>query len=206
MQGAFTGGGNNAGVVRDNQDRFELENDTTEARGAHSIEFGARLRLTREANFSTSGFNGNYIYSSLSAYAANTPSEYDVTTGKANSNVALFDAGVFYQDDFKVRPNLTLSYGLRFEAQNWISDHNDWAPRVSVAWAPMGARSTPAKTVIRAGYGWFFDRFSSDYVLDAIRQNGVNQQQYVVKNPPFYQNAPSRRRACFDEFGCAHHL
>ena len=191
VQGAFTGGGSNAGVVRDNQDRFELENDTTEAKGAHAIEFGARLRLTRDANFSTSGFNGNYIYSSLASYAAKTPSEYDVTAGKASSSVVLFDAGVFFQDDFKVRPNLTLSYGLRYEAQNGISDHNDWAPRVSVAWAPAGRKGTPAKTVIRAGYGWFYDRFGSTYVLDAIRQNGINQQQFVVKNPLFYENAPS---------------
>jgi hypothetical protein len=191
VQGAFSGGGSNAGVVRDNQDRFELENDTTEARGAHAIEFGGRFRLTRDANFSTSGFNGNYIYSSLSAYAAKTPSEYDVTAGKASSNVAVFDAGAFFQDDFKLRPNFTLSYGLRYEAQNWISDHNDWAPRLSIAWAPAGGGSTPAKTVIRAGYGWFHDRFNSTYVLDAIRQNGVNQQQYVVKNPSFYENAPT---------------
>jgi hypothetical protein len=191
VQGAFTGGGSNAGVVRDNQDRFELENDTTEAKGAHAIEFGARLRLTRDANFSTSGFNGNYIYSSLAAYAAKTPSEYDVTAGKASSSVAVFDAGAFYQDDFKLRPNLTLSYGLRYEAQNRISDYNDWAPRVSIAWAPAGGNGKPAKTVIRAGYGWFYDRFSSTYVLDAIRQNGINQQQFVVKNPSFYENAPS---------------
>jgi hypothetical protein len=191
VQGAFTGGGSNAGVVRDNQDRLEFENDTTEARGAHAIEFGARFRLTREANFSTSGFNGNYIYSSLTAYAANTPSEYDVTAGKASSSVALFDAGLFFQDDFKLRPNFTLSYGLRYEAQNRISDHNDWAPRLSFAWAPAGGHGTPAKTVIRGGYGWFYDRFNSTYVLDAIRQNGINQQQYVVKNPSFYENAPS---------------
>jgi hypothetical protein len=191
VPGAFTGGGSNAGVVRDNQDRLEFENDTTEANGAHAIEFGARFRLTRDTNFSTSGFNGNYIYSSLSAYSAKTPSEYDVTAGKADSNVALFDAGAFFQDDFKLRPNFTLSYGLRYEAQNWISDHNDWAPRISLAWAPAGLKSTPAKTVIRAGYGWFFDRFGSNYVLDAIRQNGVNQQQYVVKNPSFTANAPS---------------
>lgn len=190
VQGAFTGGGNNTGVVRDNQDRFELQNYTTEAKGAHAIEFGGRLRLTKDANYSTSGFNGNYIYSSLSSYAANTPSEYDVTVGKASSSLSMFDAGLFFQDDFKLHPNLTLSYGLRYEAQNWISDHNDWAPRVGFAWAPKLGNG-PAKTVIRAGYGWFFDRFSSTYVLDAIRQNGINQQQYVVKNPTFYQNAPS---------------
>jgi len=190
VSGAFTGGGNNQGIVRDNQDRFELENYTTVAKGLHAIEFGGRFRLTRDANSTTSGFNGNYIYSSLAAYAANTPSEYDVTVGNANTSVSVFDAGLFFQDDYKLRPNLTLSYGLRYEAQNQIGDQNDWAPRIGLAWAPKHG-SGPAKTVIRAGYGWFFDRFASNYVLDAVRQNGINQQQYVVKNPTFYQNAPS---------------
>ena len=190
VQGAFTGGGNNLGSVRDNQDRFELENYTTAVHGAHSFQFGARVRITRDANSSTSDFNGNYIYSSLASYAAKTPSEYDITAGTAGSRVNVFDAGAFYQDDFKVHPNLTLSYGLRYEAQNGISDHNDWAPRVSLAWAP-GRGNGPGKTVIRAGYGWFYDRFNSTYILDAIRENGVNQKQYVVKNPDFTTNAPS---------------
>ena len=191
VQGAFTGGGNNEGTVRDNQDRYELQNYTTAAEGRHALNFGARLRLTRDSNDSTSGFNGNYIYPSLSAYAAGTPSEYDVTAGTAAARVDLFDAGLFFQDDYKARPNLTLSYGLRFESQNRISDHADWGPRFSLAWAPAGGNNGhPAKTVIRAGYGWFYDRFNSTYVLDAIRQNGINQQQYVVKNPNFSTNAP----------------
>jgi hypothetical protein len=190
VAGAFTGGGSNAGVVRDNQDRFELENYTTMAKGPHAIEFGGRYRLTRDANSTTSGFNGNYIYSSLASYAANKPSEYDVTVGNDNTSVAVFDTGLFFQDDYKLRPNLTLSYGLRYEAQNQIGDHSDWGPRIGVAWAPNRG-SGPSKTVIRAGYGWFFDRFGSTYVLDAIRRNGTNQQQYVVKNPTFYQDAPS---------------
>lgn len=190
VQGAFTDGGSNAGAVRDSQDHFEFENDTTVAKGAHAIEFGARMRLTRNASYSQSGFNGNYIYSSLDAYAAKTPSQYTVTAGNASSSVDLFDAGLFYQDDYKFRPNLTLSYGVRYENQNHIGDHNDLAPRLSFAWA-VGRGNKPAKTVIRAGYGWFFDRFSSTYVLDAIRHNGINQQQYVVNNPGFYQDAPT---------------
>ncbi len=191
VQGAFTSGGNALGTVRDNQDRYELQNYTTDIVGRHSLNFGTRLRLTRDSNYSTSGFNGSYIYSSLTSYAANTPSEYTVTAGTPGALVNLFDAGLFFQDDFKLKPNLTLSYGLRYEAQNRISDHNDWAPRVSFAWAPPSKNGKPAKTVIRGGYGWFFDRFGSSYVLDAIRQNGINQQQYVIQNPGFYENAPS---------------
>ena len=191
VQGAFTGGGSNMGVVRDNQDRYELQNSTIVSKGAHSINFGTRVRFTRDASYSISGFNGQYIYSSLSAYKVNAPSEYDVTTGTGSAQVNYFDAGVFYQDDFKVRPNLTISYGLRYESQNGIGDHADWAPRVSFAWAPGGHGTAQAKTVIRGGYGWFFDRFAENNLLQAIRNNGINQQQYVIKNPTFYQNAPS---------------
>jgi hypothetical protein len=55
VQGAFTGGGNNDGTVRDNQDHYELQDYVTMARGPHSIRFGARLRAIRDANYSTAG-------------------------------------------------------------------------------------------------------------------------------------------------------
>jgi hypothetical protein len=191
VQGAFTGGGNNLGVVRDNQDRYELQNTTMVSKGQHSISAGGRFRLTRDSSLSTSGFNGQYVYSSLAAYAANRPTEYTVTAGNAAAGTTYFDGGLFFQDDYKLRPNFTLSYGLRYETQNGISDHNDWAPRLSFAWVPGQHGTSQAKTVIRGGYGWFFDRFAESNILQAIRENGVNQQQFVIQNPTFYQNAPT---------------
>jgi hypothetical protein len=182
VQGAFTGGGSNEGAIHDAQDHYELQNYTTASLGVHSIRFGGRLRAVRDANSSTAGFNGNYTYASLNSYAAGQPSQYEVTAGTPAARVTLFDAGLFFQDDWRVRPNFTLSYGLRYEGQNRISDHVDFGPRLSFAWA-LGGGNKPAKTVIRGGYGWFFDRFQSTYILQAIRQNGINQQQYVIKNP-----------------------
>ena len=182
VQGAFTGGGNNEGMVQDAQDHYELQNYTTASLGTHSIRFGGRLRVVRDANSSTAGFNGNYTYASLDSYAAGQPSQYEVTVGTPAARVVLFDAGLFFQDDWRVRPDFTLSYGLRYEGQNRISDHADFGPRFSFAWAVNG-KSKPATTVIRGGYGWFFDRFQATNVLQAIRQNGINQQQFVVKNP-----------------------
>ena len=182
VQGAFTGGGSNDGTVRDAQDHYELQNYTTAALGTHAIRFGARLRAVRDANDTTAGFNGNYTYASLDSFAAGQPSQYEVTVGTPAARAIVFDAGAFYQDDWRLRKDFTFSYGIRYEGQNWISDHADFAPRFSFAWA-VGGGNKPAKTVIRGGYGWFFDRFQSTYVLQAIHQNGINQQQYVVKNP-----------------------
>jgi hypothetical protein len=191
VQGAFTSGGNNQGTVRDNQDHYELQDYVTAAEGKHALNFGTRLRLTHEVNSATSGFNGNYIYQSLSAYAAGTPTEYDVTAGNPTAAVNLFDGALFFQDDWSVRPNLTVSYGLRFEGQNRISDHADLAPRFSVSWAPGAHAGKKPNTVLRAGYGWFYDRFGAANVLSAIHGNGVNQQNYVVKNPTFTTDAPT---------------
>ena len=191
VQGAFTSGGNNQGTVRDNLDHYELQDYVSMAEGKHALNFGTRLRLTHDVNSATSGFNGNYIYQSLSAYAAGTPTEYDVTAGNPTAGVNLFDGALFFQDDWSVRPNLTVSYGARFEGQNRISDHADWAPRFSVSWAPGMKAGKKANTVLRAGYGWFYDRFAAANVLSAIHGNGVNQQNYVVKNPTFTTDAPT---------------
>jgi hypothetical protein len=193
VAGSFTGGGNSSGTDRDNQDRFELQNYTLVSKGKHALNAGGRLRFTRDANYSNAGFNGTFTYGCLTStttctnsYASENPSEYDVSTGNPSVHVNYWDLGIYYQDDVKVRPNLTLSYGLRYESQNEISDHNDWAPRISFAWAPGGKGTTQAKTVIRGGYGWFFDRFAEGNILQAYRQNGVNVQQYVIKNPGSY--------------------
>jgi hypothetical protein len=191
VQGAFNGGGSSVGINRDAQTRLELVNNTMISKGAHSINVGGRLRYNRDSNYSTAGFNGSYIYSSLDAYKAQSPSEYDVTTGNASIRVNYFDVGVYAQDDFKMRPNLTLSYGIRYESQNGIGDQADWSPRLSFAWAPGGNGKTAGKTVIRGGYGWFYDRFVENNIMQALRRNGVNQQHYVIKTPGFFQNAPS---------------
>jgi hypothetical protein len=96
--------------------------------------------------------------------------------------VTYYDVEPYVQDDWRVRSNITLSYGLRFESQNAIHDHGDWAPRLGFAWG-VGGRTLPPKVVIRGGYGVFYDRFQTTQILQAERLNGVNQQQFIIDNP-----------------------
>jgi hypothetical protein len=184
VQGAFTSGGSNSGTLRDNQDYYELQDYFTAAEGNHSLNFGARLRATRDANYTNAGTNGLTTYQSLTDYINQNPQKYQVTVVNDNQYTAratLFDAALFYQDDWKLSPRFTFSYGLRYEAQNRINDKNDWAPRVSFAYALDGGGKKPAKTVLRAGYGWFFQRFgvantfggggSTPFVIQTIHHN-----------------------------------
>ena len=194
VQGAFTEGGSNTGVVSDHQDTFELRDYSTATFGTHTLRFGSRWRAYRDANYSTSGTNGHYIFQTIAHYLAQTPDQYSATViNNPLARVLLVDGAFFYQDDWRWKPNFTLSYGLRLEGQNWIHDHADWAPRFSMAWAPGHSGKTPPKTVLRAGYGFFYNRFifpccgtSLPAVILAIHGNGVNQQNYVVNNPSFY--------------------
>ena len=117
------------------------------------------------------------------------PTDYSVSAspvGNPTVRVNWFDAGLYAQDDWRVRPNLTLSYGLRFETQNNIPDHADFAPRLGVAWGIGGSPKNPPKTVLRAGFGMFYDRFGYDLVAQQQRLNGLIQQQFIVNNPNFY--------------------
>jgi Carboxypeptidase regulatory-like domain len=108
-------------------------------------------------------------------------------TGNATADVTWFDGALFLQDDWRIRPNVTLSTGLRYEIQNDLGDHTDFAPRVGIAWGLDGnGKNKSPKTVLRGGCGIFYDRFTSDLVLQQELQNGFVQQQFQVQNPGFF--------------------
>jgi Carboxypeptidase regulatory-like domain len=214
--GAFSGGRASSGMQTDHQDHYELQNYTSIAQSKNFVKFGGRLRVVHEVNTSAAGFNGGFTFPSIQAYsdAAKALAAGGTGTEVSGANqfslnatasgtvptvpVTVVDAGLYVQDDWRVRPNLTLSGGLRFETQNDIHDHADWGPRVSFAWGLGGAGKTAPKTVLRGGFGLFFDRFTQNLVLNADRFNGVTQQQYAVSctTPPcpaigFFPTVPS---------------
>ena len=117
------------------------------------------------------------------------PSQFTLAAGNPYASVNQTDVGIFALDDWRVKPNLTLSYGLRYEIQNNIGDRSDVAPRFGFAWSPGTAGKS--KTVIRGGVGLFYDRFTETYTLNALRYNGINQQNFVISDPAFFPNIPS---------------
>ncbi len=115
-------------------------------------------------------------------------SQFRLSSGNPETEVSQWDVGGFLQDDWKVRPNLTLSLGLRYENQKNIDSNLNFGPRVGFAWSPGGQQS---KTVVRGGYGVFYERVSESLTMTAERLNGVNQQQFTVQNPDFFPVIPT---------------
>lgn len=186
VPGVFTQGGNSGGTSTNLQHRYELQNYTSMAEGAHFLKFGGRVRGYQEENSSTANFNGTFTFQSLAAYQSGRPEQFKLTTGNPTADVGLVDVGLYVQDDWRLRPNMTFSYGLRYETQNYIQDHTDFAPRLGFAWGLGGARNKSPKTILRAGFGMFYDRFGENLALQAERLNGVLEQQIIIKNPDFY--------------------
>lgn len=178
--GQFVDGGNPLGISNVLTSHYEVQNYTSINKGNHFVRLGGRLRATDNSTNSTKGFNGTFTFDSLAAFQAGTPRQLTIVTGNPLIQNTFVDAGVYAEDDWKLRPNMTLSYGLRFETQNGINDHGDFAPRIGFAWGLGGKKNAAPKTVIRTGFGIFYDRFTQDLIMQSEQLNGVTQQQFIL--------------------------
>jgi len=218
VAGNFSGGGSGGQFNTDHTDHLELQNMTTMSAGAHAIKFGAWLRDNRDANATNANFNGSFSFPSLQAYVSTLnglalgqtfaqikaacpvsqtggciPNNLTYTTGRQAFKGNVFDAALYFQDDWKVNRYFTFSGGLRWETQNHTADHSDFAPRFAFAYALDGHKDKKqAKTVLRGGYGFFYDRFQPNNLMSLERfNNSGNSQTQISIAHPNCPNAPS---------------
>lgn len=176
-------------------------------RGRHAPKFGINLMLDRGRFFSALNFYGAYRFNSLASFGrslSGTPlpqagDRYVQAfsgTGQApiSVNPNYVEVAGFAQDEWRIRPSLTLSLGLRYDVQvmteaalynpapslaaagintSYIpTDGNNFAPRLGVAWSPLRS----GRLVVRAGYGLYFPRLVAATAARAYFQNGMTVQ------------------------------
>jgi len=195
---AFVDGGAQFGPSTETLNSFELHNTTSILKGQHTLKAGARFRGYFLNDVAPTNFGGTYTFSSLAQYErvlesvpAARPSQFSIAGGDPEASARRFDLHLFFQDDWRIAPNLTLSYGLRAQAQTHVGDKVNLGPRFSFAWAPgAAAKGKQPKTVIRGGAGMFYYSYNESLVLLTNRYNGIDQQQFIIDNPNFFPAIP----------------
>ncbi len=141
-----------SGVDR-REDRYQIQDTLNYARGSHTARIGLDAQIIRSRFVDLSDTTGTFDFDTPADFLANKPSRY---RHRFNTESELRNTytGLFIQDDWKLRPNLTFSFGLRWDNETIFEDRNNFSPRLSLAWSPFKEN----KTVARAGYGVFYNR------------------------------------------------
>jgi hypothetical protein len=160
---------------------FEVADNIDYARTKHTMRAGLWFEAGSYWSDELRNGNGTFVFSSLAAFKAGMPATYTERTGAGSVDFNQYQFAWYLQDDWRLHKNFTLSFGLRHEAQTNLNDGDNFAPRLGFAWSPFNN----GKTTIRGGAGIFYDWFATETYEQALRVNGQQQVDLVVRNPCF---------------------
>jgi hypothetical protein len=160
---------------------LNLMSDLDYVRGIHSFRTGIDVNATWYESTEDSNYLGTYTFESNEDFLAGTPRSYTRRLGNPRLEYHNVLGAVYIQDDIRVRKNLTLSPGLRYELQTHLDDFTNFAPRFGVNWAPFAS----GRTTIRASWGIFYDWFSTGTYAQTLRVDGFRQQELNILDPSY---------------------
>jgi hypothetical protein len=163
------------------QKDVELTSDLNYVTGMHTIRTGIALEGRHYRSNSETNYLGTYIFSSQEDFEAGRPRNYTRRIGDPLITYSHLEAAVYVQDDLRLRPNLTFSPGLRYEAQTHVHDLTGFGPRLGLTWAP-GSSGT---TTVRTSWGVFYNWLGSSVYEQTLRVDGVRQREINIVNPSY---------------------
>lgn len=175
---------------------YELINNLSHQAGSHAVRVGASFLYNDTAITFPRSVRGAYSFSSLANFLSGVYNNagFTQTFGATSTAQTNPNAGFYVQDEWKVRPSLTLNMGVRYDLQflqTIRTDRNNFSPRAGFAWTPFASRST----VIRGGAGLFYDRVPLRALANALLSSGNTTQwnsasQISVSLAPAQAGAP----------------
>ena len=151
--GTLVAGSSNAGGMDRRESRWQLQDTLTIEGGDHNFRVGLDLHLLNSHYTDLTDASGTWSFDSVSDYLASSPARFVQRFGNS-TRVGNRYGGIFWQDDWRRRPGMTIGYGLRWESESVIGDRNNYGPRLSLAIDPFGK----GRSVIRLGGGVFYHR------------------------------------------------
>jgi Carboxypeptidase regulatory-like domain len=164
-------------------------------RGNHGFKFGADIRRVNLTSFIPFDFRTTYTFATLDPFLRNVATTALTAYGDPEPALKYFESAAFAQDDWKIRQNVTLNLGLRYErvgaAEGFFSnvktDNNNFAPRAGFAWDLF----TDGRTVVRGGYGLTYDQFFLN--IPILAAQGPPYQRRITLNNTSYPNKGADR-------------
>jgi hypothetical protein len=152
-----------------NETRWQFQDSFTYLAGRHTLKTGFDLQKVRSETLGLGDATGTFNFSSVLNFNNNVLSRFRQNFG-TRSDVTNTYFGIFLNDEYKAMPNLTVSFGVRYERETAVSDNNNFGPRLGIAWDPF----KNGKTVVRFGTGIFYNRVLLRTVADSIQNTGGN--------------------------------
>ena len=153
ITGTLVAGTSTSGATDRREDRIQFQEVFSYVSGNHSLKFGGDIQRIKSTFIDLEDASGTWDFNSAGDFLANSPSRFrqNFLTTSTQQNTYV---GVFAQDEWRIKPNFTISYGLRYENESIVHDANNFGPRAAIAYDPFKT----GKTVIRAGAGIFYNR------------------------------------------------
>ena len=181
VNGGFNSGGANVRGGR-HPKTLEFASDIDYVRGMNTVRTGLLLDAGKYRSNDATDYLGTYTFSSVDAFVASQPSTYTLRLGDPLVQYSNIQAGAYIQDDIRVRKSLTLSPGVRFEAQNHLkNDNGHLDPRMGVTWAPF----KNGRTTLRGSVGVFHNWLNANTYEQTLRVDGVRQRELFIVNPSY---------------------
>ena len=177
---AFNAGGSGINT-RSSQRTFDVADNLDFTIGRkHATRVGFELFGGRYRYFDARNAAGTFTFSSLDAYRAGTPLQFTQRLGEVSTSFTAYQGALYWQDDIRTTRTLTISVGVRQEVQSLIADKLNVMPRLGLTYSPRSS-----KTIVRGGYGLFYDWYDSNLYDQTLRVNGIAQRDLRVNCPGY---------------------